>query len=106
MNANAAGGLYESELERHDLGRYHGHALTALVQRRRLRLALGTGRAVRIELGEARPLAVEATAGDGTTARVPIPRQPAAAEMIATRLALMWMASWAVLWIGRQLRAY
>jgi hypothetical protein len=107
VNSRSAGGLYESEEDRHHLGRFHGQDLTALVRRRRLRIALGARRALRIELGEARPVAVEVRDdGMGAPRRVEVPETPSPGAQLAQRIVMLWLASAVVLWIGRRLRAY
>lgn len=113
---SAAGGLYESELEPYPLGRFHGRELTAIVRRRRLRIALGSERALRIELGETRPLSIEVTsvAGEaaegggapGAVERIELPNVPSPRVELAKRIAVLWLASVAALWIARRLRAY
>lgn len=106
--ASAAGGLYESELDRHPLGRFHGHDLTAIVRRRRVRIAFGSRFALRVEVGEARPVAIEVTAAGGGNQvdRVEVPHVPSPRAQLAGRIALLWLASTLVLWIARRLRAY
>lgn len=108
MNPRAAGGLYEAEEDRHPLGRFHGHHLTAIVRRRRLRIALGARRALRLELGEARPIAIEVRTDDTPDAphRVEVPHIPSPRAQLAQRILMLWLASTIVLWIGRRLRAY
>jgi hypothetical protein len=109
VNSSAAGGLYESEEDRLPLGRFHGHDLTAIVRRRRLRIALGTRHALRIELGEARPVAIEVReegAIDSEPRRVEVPAIPSPGSQLARRILMLWLASTIVLWIGRRLKAY
>ena len=107
---SAGGGLYETEFDRHPLGRFHERDLTAIVRRRRIRIALGGRRALRIELGEARPVAIEvtSTAGDDGAAveRIEVPHVPSPRVQLAKRVALLWVAAATVLWIARRLRAY
>ena len=109
MTSNAAGGFYESELDRHELGRFHGRDVTAIVRRRRLRIAFGSRRALRIELGEARPVSVEVRdhlEEGGPIERVAIPHVPAPRVQLVQRMAALWLASTMILWIARRLRAY
>lgn len=108
MNPRAAGGLYDAEEARHHLGHFHGHHLTAIVRRRRLRIALGARRALRLELGEARPIAIEVRtdATPDAPRRVEVPHVPSPRAQLAQRLIMLWLASTIVLWIGRRVRAY
>ncbi len=109
MTSSAAGGFYESELDRHALGRFHRRDVTVIVRRRRLRIAFGNRHALRIELGEARPVSVEVRedlAEGGQIERVAIPHVPAPRVQLVQRIAALWLASTLILWIARRLRAY
>ena len=97
------GGLLTTEVEYTDLGSYHGRQIRGRVERRQLRIALGSTRALRLNLTRLRPVGIEVRRGSERW-DVPIraPREPWIRT--AQRLLLLWASSVALLQLtGRQL---
>jgi hypothetical protein len=91
-HAAGLGGLIQTQHEHIDLGAHQGRELRARVRRRSIRLALGAGRQLSLELGHQRPVSIEVTRGD-TRYDVPVRARKNPWLRLAWRLALLWLAS-------------
>jgi hypothetical protein len=102
--ANGLGGLLTTEVVTSDLGTYGGRHLRARVQRRALRLALGSrlrGSVVRL-----RPLAVEWFEVDGQRDLrvVPIEAPPDPLVQAVQRVLMLWVVSMVLRRVATSLR--
>ena len=90
------GGLLTTEVVYTDLGTYNGRQLRGRVERRQLRIALGSTRVLRLNLTRLRPVGIEVRTGSERW-DVPIhaPRDPWIRT--AQRLLLLWASSVALL---------
>lgn len=86
------GGLIQTQHEHVDLGTHQGRELRARVRRRSIRLAVGAGRQLSLELGHVRPVSIEVTRGN-TRYDVPVPARTDPWLRLVWRLALLWLAS-------------
>ena len=102
---SGAGLLYTTELHYADLGTHHGRRLRGRVERRLVRLALGDGSGLRLQLGRLRPVAVEVIDPDDRRYEIAIPTPPEPRLVAARRTLLCWLVAALVIDVARRLRA-
>ena len=88
-----------------DLGTHHGRRLRGRVERRLVRLALGDGSGLRLQLGRLRPVAVEVIDPDDRRYEIAIPTPPEPRLVAARRTLLCWLVAALVIDVARRLRA-
>ncbi len=113
-----AGALLHTEVERVPLGTHGGRRLTARVEHRTLRIALGRRWHASLSLGRRRPVAVEVAPGDDaldpySTApgggrqydEVAVPTPPAPWPRYARRVAAVALGCWLLVTAAGRIRA-